>query len=240
MLKKVNISWQSLLVLGLSLIVLVVPTTVGFAADLASHQEIKSTITPKKIPARMEAGTVLTFDSKNNEVILEKGATLKLSPEAEKQKNLEASLSTVELPEAKPGMVVIYDALGAPVVTNPGQNELPKVDLIEIGNAKDIQSDSTRPLVTAQSSQTGYVSWYNGEGKIGYFGFTIPPYGAAHRTIAAWTWVNTTSNENGKATQVMIADRGPFVEGRILDMTATGFSILHPLSKGIFWGTITW
>lgn len=42
---------------------------------------------------------------------------------------------------------------------------------------------------------------------------------AAHRTLPFETWVRVTNLENGRTTQVRINDRGPFVEGRIIDLS---------------------
>ena len=90
------------------------------------------------------------------------------------------------------------------------------------------------------TSETGGISWYYGTGKTGAFGVVIPSDGAAHRTLAKGTRVLVKSNVNAKTTYVRIFDRGPFVTGRILDMTQESFSKLHATSVGVFNGTITY
>jgi rare lipoprotein A len=52
---------------------------------------------------------------------------------------------------------------------------------------------------------------------------------AAHRTLPCGTKVRVTNKKNGKSVTVMINDRGPFVSGRVIDVTpaaarALGFS----------------
>ena len=42
---------------------------------------------------------------------------------------------------------------------------------------------------------------------------------AAHRRYAFGTWVRVDNLDNGKRTQVRINDRGPFVRGRIVDLS---------------------
>jgi rare lipoprotein A len=42
---------------------------------------------------------------------------------------------------------------------------------------------------------------------------------AAHRTLPFQTWVNVTNLTNGKQVDVRITDRGPFVNGRIIDLS---------------------
>lgn len=58
---------------------------------------------------------------------------------------------------------------------------------------------------------------------------------AAHRTLAFGTQVRVTHRNNGKSIVVTINDRGPFVSGRVIDLTpagasALGFSGLAPVT----------
>lgn len=71
--------------------------------------------------------------------------------------------------------------------------------------------------------QTGIASWYGSEyqgrptasGEI----FDRHALTAAHRELAFQTWVEVTNLENGRKVRVKINDRGPFVEGRIIDLS---------------------
>lgn len=58
---------------------------------------------------------------------------------------------------------------------------------------------------------------------------------AAHRTIPFGTRVTVVNERNGKQIVVVINDRGPFIRGRIIDLTpagaaALGFDGLAPVS----------
>ena len=58
---------------------------------------------------------------------------------------------------------------------------------------------------------------------------------AAHKTLAFGTMVRVTNRNNSKSVVVRINDRGPFVRGRVIDLTpagarAIGFSGLAPVS----------
>jgi rare lipoprotein A len=44
--------------------------------------------------------------------------------------------------------------------------------------------------------------------------------GAAHKTLPLPCKVRITNLKNGKSTVVRVSDRGPFIEGRIIDVTA--------------------
>jgi rare lipoprotein A len=56
---------------------------------------------------------------------------------------------------------------------------------------------------------------------------------AAHRTLPFGTEVIVRNVNNGKSVKVRINDRGPFVEGRIIDLTRAAFSRIASLEKGV-------
>ncbi len=45
---------------------------------------------------------------------------------------------------------------------------------------------------------------------------------AAHRTLPFGTMVRVTNNHTGRSVVVRINDRGPFVRGRVIDLTPAG------------------
>lgn len=58
---------------------------------------------------------------------------------------------------------------------------------------------------------------------------------AAHRTLPFGSFVRVTNRRNGRSVIVRINDRGPFVKGRIIDLSpaaarALGFSGLAPVT----------
>jgi rare lipoprotein A len=78
---------------------------------------------------------------------------------------------------------------------------------------------STVVLPMTASAQDGVASVYSGErtanGEYAYAsGLT-----AAHRTLPFGTRVRVTSHQTGRSVVVRINDRGPFVAGRIIDLT---------------------
>ena len=56
---------------------------------------------------------------------------------------------------------------------------------------------------------------------------------AAHRSLPFGTEVTVKNLSNGKSVRVRINDRGPFVRGRIIDLTRTAFSRIASLDKGV-------
>ena len=75
-------------------------------------------------------------------------------------------------------------------------------------------------LATAQA-ETGIASVYAYAGGKTASGERASPGAltAAHRTLPFGSTVKVTNKKNGRAVVVRINDRGPFVRGRIIDVT---------------------
>ena len=56
---------------------------------------------------------------------------------------------------------------------------------------------------------------------------------AAHRTLPFDTKVRVTNLANGKSTIVRITDRGPFVEGRIIDLSMAAAREIDSIGPGV-------
>lgn len=56
---------------------------------------------------------------------------------------------------------------------------------------------------------------------------------AAHRTLPFQTWVQVTNLRNGKQVDVRITDRGPFVNGRIIDLSLAAARELDMVRAGV-------
>ena len=84
-------------------------------------------------------------------------------------------------------------------------------------------------------TETGIASWYGApyDGHPAASGeiFDTHKLTAAHRTLPFDTWVEVTNLQNGRQVQVRINDRGPFVDGRIIDLSfaaATTIDLVRP------------
>jgi rare lipoprotein A len=86
-------------------------------------------------------------------------------------------------------------------------------------------------------TQTGLASFYGRahDGKITASGESFNPedFTAAHRTLALGSRVQVTNLENGQAVTVKITDRGPFVRGRIIDLSLAAARALGMTEKGV-------
>lgn len=56
---------------------------------------------------------------------------------------------------------------------------------------------------------------------------------AAHKTLPFGTRVRVTNRDNRKSVVVRIIDRGPYVPGRVIDLSLAAFEVLSPASRGV-------
>jgi rare lipoprotein A len=84
--------------------------------------------------------------------------------------------------------------------------------------------------------QRGIASWYGMKfhGRRTSSGERYDMYAmtAAHKTLPLPTWVRVTNLENGRSVVVKVNDRGPFHEGRIIDLSYAAAAKLGVLAKG--------
>jgi rare lipoprotein A len=86
-------------------------------------------------------------------------------------------------------------------------------------------------------TETGIASWYgvpyNGRRSANGEIYDMEKLTAAHRTLPFDTWVEVTNLENKKRVDVRITDRGPFVNGRIIDLSLAAARELDLVRAGI-------
>jgi rare lipoprotein A len=96
--------------------------------------------------------------------------------------------------------------------------------------------DKNIPRLNNGNSQLGIASWY-GPSFHGKPSASGEPYDmwaltAAHRTLPFGTLVQVTKVETGKTVTVRINDRGPFIKGRIIDLSYTAARELAMIGEG--------
>jgi rare lipoprotein A len=99
------------------------------------------------------------------------------------------------------------------------------------GRRAAVSAPRTPPPVSGQgtaeaapgAAETGYASWYgepyHGRRAANGEVYDMHKMTAAHRTLPFETMVKVTNLENQRTTTVRITDRGPFVKGRIIDLS---------------------
>ena len=91
--------------------------------------------------------------------------------------------------------------------------------------------------------ENGIASWYGKQfhGRKTSNGETYNMYAmtAAHKTLPMGTWVKVHSHDTGKEVTLRVNDRGPFVTGRIIDLSYTGANDIGMLGPGTARVTVT-
>jgi rare lipoprotein A len=87
------------------------------------------------------------------------------------------------------------------------------------------------------SEETGLASWYGHpyHGRAASNGeiYDMEKLTAAHRTLPFGTWVHVTNLANNKSVDVRIIDRGPFIDGRIIDLSHVAAQAIDLIGPGV-------
>jgi rare lipoprotein A len=102
------------------------------------------------------------------------------------------------------------------------------------------RDSSSRHAMARASSQSGIASHYSYSRGRTASGERLNPSAmtAAHRTLRFGTLVRVTHRKTGRTVVVRINDRGPFIRGRVIDLTpaaarALGFTGLAPVTVAV-------
>jgi rare lipoprotein A (peptidoglycan hydrolase) len=113
----------------------------------------------------------------------------------------------------------------------------PKLAPAPTTTAKPRPKPTTAPRATpapttappADGTESGKASWYDHEAGI-----------CAHKSLPFGTVVTVTNVANGKSVRCTVGDRGPYVEGWIIDLNPREFEQLAPRSEGVISVRIAW
>lgn len=93
------------------------------------------------------------------------------------------------------------------------------------------------PRVRPGKTDRGIASWYGPKfhGRQTANGEVYDMHGltAAHRTLPFGTWVEVTNLDNGRRALLRINDRGPFIRGRVLDVSFAAAQELDMVRSGL-------
>lgn len=98
---------------------------------------------------------------------------------------------------------------------------------------------STRPPISKKPAYetVGLASYYGADfqGRKTASGELYNMYAltAAHRKLQFGTFVEVTNLKNGRQVKVRINDRGPFIKGRIIDLSYAAAKKIGMISKGV-------
>jgi rare lipoprotein A len=107
--------------------------------------------------------------------------------------------------------------------------------------SKPASATATAPAIpsipTIGYTETGIASWYGhpyhgrqaADGEI----YDMEQMVAAHRTLPFDTWVRVYDLDNDKTVEVRIIDRGPFIDGRVIDLSHAAAKAMALIGPGI-------
>ncbi|MFZ0814836.1 MAG: septal ring lytic transglycosylase RlpA family protein [Candidatus Sulfotelmatobacter sp.] len=130
------------------------------------------------------------------------------------------------------GLMIAFLVIGLGAAQGPNNSEA--------SSAPD-KSAQIKPEIQKQAKsqpyQVGTASWYGEdfEGKTTASGEDYEMYDmtAAHPTLPLGSYVRVTNLHNGRAVVVKVNDRGPIVEGRIIDLSYGAAQALQFQHRGL-------
>ena len=133
---------------------------------------------------------------------------------------------------------VARDPLWTAVVSTPRDARIETGSIAPHRNAAPgLRSANNGPRLTgAQHAMTGIASFYGpGVGPLTASGevFNRNDMTAAHKTLPMGSKVKVTNLDNGREAVVRINDRGPFVGGRVIDVSEAAAGVLGMRARGL-------
>jgi rare lipoprotein A len=92
---------------------------------------------------------------------------------------------------------------------------------------------TTREISATEGTASFYAGQFHGRKTANGETFNMDQLTAAHPSLPFGTWVRVTNLRNGKDVVVRINDRGPFVKGRIIDLSASAAKKIGIMQLGV-------
>lgn len=118
-----------------------------------------------------------------------------------------------------------------------GASKAPPASAVKIGRPYEVFGKTYVPRDDRGYDERGIASWYGptfhakptATGEI----YNQDDVTAAHKTLPMPSWVEVTNLDNGRSLTVRINDRGPFVDGRIIDLSRRSAQLLGVDGPGL-------
>ena len=93
-------------------------------------------------------------------------------------------------------------------------------------------------IISVDANEYGICSFYaeDYQGKPTASGelFDLNKMTAAHKSLPFNSMIRVKNHKNGKSITIRVNDRGPFVSGRIIDLSKAAFAMVEPTDSGLF------
>ncbi|MGK7941677.1 MAG: septal ring lytic transglycosylase RlpA family protein [Crocosphaera sp.] len=236
--------WNYQLAVTLKIRQIPVLTFLGTKADLAALKEVGDDIDPSKVESEA-LERAQTFAKRLNELSQDhkfKAENLTVSLNSDKSHSIK--LNSEELLKFDQGVILPdttrnqgVDALQATNRLRRLMGDAPPLSAIKNPNKTPTNESGLASVRPVASRRKGMASWYgpgfhgrltaNGE-RYNQNGLT-----AAHKTLPFGTQVRVTNLKNGRSVIVRINDRGPYIHGRVIDLSKGAANVIGLISSGV-------
>jgi rare lipoprotein A (peptidoglycan hydrolase) len=187
-------------------------------------------------------------EQKMRQTAIKLGAALQARFERAERAHPQASLETIQptqLPEffPRPSRILGEAANKADQEvgrstqsTKSATTTLGPLDSAPVETSPVPTTPEVKPTENILQTQTGQASWYGYEaGNMTATGerYNAQAMTAAHRTLPFGSRVRVINTRTGKSAIVRINDRGPFIRGRIIDLSAAAADAVGIKSSGV-------
>ena len=129
-----------------------------------------------------------------------------------------------------PAAAIASSLVIAACATHPANRPLPAAGAPKIGRPYEVLGRTYYPSDDRTYDVVGIASWY-GPGFHGLYtangeAYDMDGLSAAHKTLPLPSYVEVTNLVNGRVLTIRINDRGPFVDGRIIDLSRRSAQLL--------------
>jgi Lytic transglycolase len=233
-----------------SVIVFLQPMTMAVTAPPTGP--VITELTVEELPTlTAQENPSISASNQFNDSPLEPLPVVTFAPQAEQKMQLAAaaigsqfqkSLAGSESTAIGPLDIPDYFPEPSRILGNPGSKEIrqmPKVEALgPLDSPESVEILPTTPATggTVLQTQRGMASWYGYEaGNMTASGerYNAQDLTAAHRTLAFNSRVRVTNIRTGKSVVVRINDRGPFIRGRIIDLSEAAAAAVGIKSSGV-------
>ncbi len=196
------------------------------------HSRTRIFSSPAGIVATAAVGVALAVGGTVGAVQLTSGSDQSGQTALELTPTTAASSLTPSAPAVSPSVSASPSVTASPSATRSQQAASRGKDRTASPKPKPTAKKTTAAAKVLESGSCG-ASFYS-DGQLTANGESFNPNAltAAHKTLPFNTKVRVTNPANGKSVTVRINDRGPFIDGRCLDLSRAAFATIASVDVG--------
>lgn len=195
----------------------------------------------------------ITFENINDTILYYRTLERKenKTPEIRKEmKRLQEVIKTFdESPEAKLGRMSTLEEIDLAIrqaLEDTGTEPKQPYHSMQVALISKIKQDEDDVEDAGKDSENVKKSYTRISGDVSHYGYNLHgsqtatggrfdqwAMTAAHKTLPFGSVVRVTNKANGKSVTVRINDRGPYIKGRVLDLSRGAFLKIAPQKQGI-------